>query len=146
MSYSDGLNFLLHGTAIEGEASNADVVDYDFPCPVSIEQFGILCTEDADIAGSNAAIFSLDLSSTIAEGDRTEKATITTPKANTGQGGAVGECLYSNDIDFPIKVPAGGRVTLEHKQSASDAGGAWKPFIVYRVDGIDNDSAKQAAS
>lgn len=141
MAYSDGLQFFIHGTATEGEAGAADIIDVDFPVPVSIELVGARTTEAWDVAGANAAIMSVDVSENAAEGDRTEKLTLTFPKAATTDGGAAGEFMYSTANVFPIKVPAGGRVTFEHKQAASDAGGAYVPFMIYRVDGLQKDAS-----
>lgn len=140
MSYSDGLSFFIHGTATQGEDSPADIVDFYTPVPIDVEMVGVRVTENFDVSGANAAIMSVDVSSTDAESDRAEKLTMTLPKA-TGAGADLGDYVYSTANTIPFKVPAGGHVTFEHKQAASDSGGAYVPFMIYRVSGLTKDTA-----
>lgn len=132
MAYSDGLTSYV-GAVVEGEAAAADLADVFAAGPLSVEAFGGITTEAWDVAGANAHILSLDISSDEAEGDRTEIATVTFPKALAD--GPVGAIFWSTSPKLPAKVPAGGHFTLEAKQAASDAGGAYRPFAAYRVDG-----------
>ncbi|HEX7127814.1 MAG TPA: hypothetical protein VF406_18820 [Thermodesulfobacteriota bacterium] len=124
--YTDNL-VLYIGAETQDEASAADVLDVEFPTGGVVYEFGLIQTE---LASGNAPVVALDLSSSAAESDRTEQATIT---PSTTQ--AAGSRVRSSSSKFPLNVPHGGRVTLEHK-TAGTAAGAYKPYIIAKHSGV----------
>lgn len=136
MSYADGLQFWPSAaTAAEVETGAADLYDLDVAFPVQIEGFGLVMTETNGTQATDAVV-SLDISTNSGESDRAEKATITIPDA-----AAAGAVLVSTDADFPIKLPAGSRATIEYKTAATGAPGAFKPYLLLRCEGIDLESS-----
>lgn len=119
------------------------------PTGASIESFGVTITEALTNANATHCIVALKVLS-IEGASASTVATITLPKDTTEvtvstqtnpadrtatQAVAVGARIISTDTDLPYTVPQGGVFYVEVTQAAGAAGGAFRPFVVYRQNG-----------
>ncbi|HEX7125350.1 MAG TPA: hypothetical protein VF406_06155 [Thermodesulfobacteriota bacterium] len=124
--YTD--NLVLYVSAeTQDEASAADLLDIEFPTGGVVYEFGLIQTETGS---GNAPVVALDLSSSAAESDRAEQATLTPATTQ-----AAGSRVRSSSAAFPLNVPHGGRVTLEHKTAGTSAG-AYKAYAIVKHAGV----------
>lgn len=150
MAYSDGLTILGSDlAAVQVETTAADIDDFVIPCNATVEEFGVLITEDftahaidpvvklqkkSAIGGSATDVLSLTLSSaaTLKAGDGVKEAQ-TAIAASTDLDN--GDVVLSNRGRLPVTVKAGEVLTLRADTAAGTAGGAYIAFVILRLDG-----------
>jgi len=145
MAYTDGL-FFVEGAATQGETAAAVVaVRGDtgqfiiIPGGATIEEFGAVTIEAWDVAGANACI--LDLKRiTVYGGSGASLGTITFPKTAGAAASAVG-VRSVNSVVKGTRVKPGEVLYFEVTQAASDAGGAFIPYLILRLDGAKGANA-----
>lgn len=124
-----------------------------FPTGGSIESFGVTITEA--LTNANATHFIIAVKVIDKEGGTTTTPiTLTLPKDTTevviadsrGSDGtptatqavAIGARIISSSTALPVLVPQGGIAYVEVTQAAGAAGGAVRPFLVCRHNGMPN--------
>jgi hypothetical protein len=142
MAYED-TGFLIEFVDTQGETAAADVNRLDaasaevrFPGGATI-RFGTITTEAWAVAGANRCKVALQRA-TVEGGSFVTVETISLPKdANdtiNEEAAAVGARVINQD---PINVLPGEVVKIAVTQAASDAGGAFRAFIVGRLNGVE---------
>ncbi len=139
--YTDNL-VQYFGVDTQGETAAADVnLEYvadpviRFPGGATIMEFGTITTEAWDVAGANANI--LQLQKAPVQGGSFVAITgaqITHPKTAGAAASAVG--VRNVCSKGPFKVAPGEAVKFVVTLAASDAGGAFRPYIIARLDGF----------
>ncbi len=137
--YTDNL-FYVEGAETQGETAAAVVAvrgdtgeNIRFPGGATILEFGAITTEAWDVAGANACVLALKRK-TVEGGSGASLATITFPKTAGAAASAVG--VRSVSTMAPQRIKPGESVYFEVTQAASDAGGAFIPYIIARLDGF----------
>jgi len=148
MSYSDGLVlFGMDLTAVQTEASAAEIKDYVMPIAGQVEDFGVYVTEDFTAQATDAVV-DIGTKETLG-GTFTAKISLTLGNSNLtlkkGDSQRAMQTVIVNDVDvdngdiihgkqsaLPFKFNAGQIITLDHKTASTGAGGAFIPFFVVR--------------
>jgi hypothetical protein len=131
------------GVATQGETSAADINLLDgssaaiirFPGGGTVMEFGSITTEAWDVAGANANVIQLH-KNTVEGGSfaAISGAQITHPKTAGAAASAVGVRNVCSNGPFTIKP--GESIKMVCSQAASDAGGAFIPYVIVRMDGF----------
>ncbi len=151
MAYTDGLMILGSDlAAVQVETAAADIDDFVIPCNATVLEFGVLVTEDfaahatdpvvklqkkSAIGGTATDVLSLTLgsSATLKSGDGTKEAQ-TAISADTDLDN--GDVVLANRGNNPVTVQSGEVLTLRADTAAGEAGGAYIPFVILRLDGL----------
>lgn len=129
------------GVDTQGETAAADINEVDsaaavirFPGGATIMEFGSITTEAWDVAGANANIIQLH-KATVEGGSYAaiSGAQITHPKTAGAAASAVG--VRNVCANGPWTIKPGESVKFVCSQAASDAGGAFRAYIIVRLDG-----------
>jgi hypothetical protein len=149
MSYGDGL--VQYGpelAAVQVETAAADIKSYVLPYPVTVLGFGVIITETF-AAHATDPVVSLDFKDK--DTARTEIVALTLNSAlKRSDGSRVAQTALAVDSDIvlddvvlvkgislPKRLQPGTTLFLEAKVAAGEAGGAYIPVVLARVEGYD---------